>query len=129
MTLSRSNRTGPGTFAIQGTTIYISFGVLVVVIYLLINIYPSLGQADLGNLFAGSGGSLPASGSASSSSTTAAPMAYMTLKQTVPGPHHITGLGSGLIIGLFTQGKIKFGLVHGLGMMLAGMVFLIIMMG
>ncbi|MGD0817435.1 MAG: type II secretion system F family protein [Methanomassiliicoccales archaeon] len=118
------------SLSIQGTTIYISFGVLVVVIYLLINIYPSLGQADLGNLFSGAGGGLSsASSSASSGSTAAAPMTYVTLKQRFLDLTIITGLGSGLIIGLFTNGKVKFGLIHGLGMMLAGMVFLIIMMG
>jgi Flp pilus assembly protein TadB len=117
------------SLSIQGTTIYISFGVLVVVIYLLINIYPSLGGADLGNLFGGSGGSLSSSSSSSDSSTVAAPMAYVTLQQRFLDLTMITGLGSGLIIGLFTNGKIKYGLVHGLGMMLAGMVFLIIMMG
>ncbi len=59
------------SLSIQGTTIYISFGVLVVVIYLLISIYPSLGQADLGNLFAGTSGGL--SSASSSSSSTVAP--------------------------------------------------------
>jgi pilus assembly protein TadC/methionine-rich copper-binding protein CopC len=118
------------SLSIQGTTIYISFGVLVVVIYLLISIYPSLGAADLGGLFGGAGGSLSStSSSATSSSTVAAPMDFVTLKQRFLDLTLITGLGSGLIIGLFTNGKIKFGLIHGLGMMLAGMVFLIIMIG
>jgi hypothetical protein len=56
-------------------------------------------------------------------------MSYTLLKQRFLDITIITGLGSGIVIGLFTQGHVKFGLVHGLGMMLAGAVFLLLMMG
>ncbi len=118
------------SLTIQGTTIYISFAVMVVVIYLLISIYPSLGQANLGSLFAGTNsGGLSSTSASTTSSTSAAPMALVTLEQRFLDLTIVTGLGSGLIIGLFTNGKSKYGLVHGLGMMLAGTIFLLIMIG
>jgi pilus assembly protein TadC len=118
------------SLTIQGTTIYISFAVMVVIVYLLISIYPSLGQANLGSLFAGTNsGGLGSASTSTTSSTSAAPMAFVTLEQRFLDLTIVTGLGSGLIIGLFTNGKLKYGLVHGLGMMLAGTIFLVIMMG
>ena len=115
------------SLSIQGTTIYISFGVLVVIVYLLISIYPSLGSADFGSIFSGFG-STSASSSTSSSANAVAPMTLVTLEQRFLDLTIITGLGSGIIIGLFTNGKAKYGLIHGLGMMLGGVIFLIIMM-
>jgi pilus assembly protein TadC len=111
--------------AIQGSTIYISFGVLLIVVYLLISIYPTLGSADLGNMFSKSSSGLD---SGSSSTTATAKMSFITIKQRFLDLIMVTGLGSGLIIGVFTNGKMKYGLVHGLIMMLAGAVFLMIMM-
>jgi flagellar protein FlaJ len=112
------------SLAIQGSTIYISFGVLLVVVYLLISIYPTLGSADLGNMFSKSGSGIDAG----ASTATTAKMSYITIKQRFLDLIMVTGLGSGLIIGVFTNGKLKYGLVHGLVMMLAGAVFLMIMM-
>ncbi len=113
------------SLAIQGSTIYISFGVLMIVIYLLISIYPTLGSANLGNMFSNSGSGL----NSASAATTTTRMSYITIKQRFLDLIMVTGLGSGLIIGVFTNGKLKYGLLHGLVMMLAGAVFLLIMMG
>ncbi len=39
----------------------------------------------------------------------------------------INGFGSGILIGLFTTGKVKYGLIHGLVMVSAAMVFFMVM--
>lgn len=103
----------------QATTIYIAFGVMLVILYQLVSIYPSLGQIDL-SLFGNQG--LEGSGSAAVER-----MDFTTLKRRFLHLVIISSIGNGLLIGLFTNGKIKYGLIHSLIMVLAAVIFFLIM--
>jgi archaellum biogenesis protein FlaJ (TadC family) len=104
----------------QATTIYIAFGVMLVIIYQLISIYPSLGSVD----FSAIGGGL---NSTSSSTVTAGKMSFVAMKKNFLDLVIVNSVGNGLLIGLFTQGKMKYGLLHSLIMVLASMVFFLLM--
>jgi pilus assembly protein TadC/methionine-rich copper-binding protein CopC len=102
--------------AMQATTIYISFAVLVVVVYQLISIYPSLGQFNIGLL----GGS-PLT--AASAAPAVARMSFDTLKLRFFDMILIDAVGAGLLIGIFSEGKLKFGLLQAIGMVVVATVF------
>lgn len=98
----------------QATTIYIAFGVMLVIIYQLISLYPSLGSVDFGSI----GGSLD-----STSAPTVAKMSFVTLKKCFLDLVIVNSIGNGILIGLFTNGKIRYGLMHSLIMVLASTMF------
>lgn len=94
--------------------LYIAYGITLAVLFALLYLAPSLGSVNLGLI--SSGGSA-LSGSATSSSVP---------KLSVPGLRNdflylglIISLGTGAIIGAFTEGKIKYGLLHSLALALA----------
>lgn len=91
----------------QATTIYISFGVLIIIIYQLIGLYPALGDTSFGL------GDTSSSGSK---------MSIETMKHRFFDLTLILSLGNGALIGLFTSGKVKYGLMHGLLMVLITMI-------
>lgn len=105
----------------QVTTIYIAFAVLLVVLYQLITMFPSLGNIDIGLLgtsdieSAGQGANLGAQ------------MSVLTMKRRFFHLVLINSFGTGLIIGEFIEGKIKFGLVHSLIMITASVLFFAIL--
>jgi pilus assembly protein TadC len=108
----------------QATTIYISFGVLIIVIYQLVDIYPTLGNGIGGGL-----SGLGQSGLKTDTATAVAStkMSFLTLKQRFFHLALINSLGAGLLIGTFTEGKVKMGLIHALIMIVATTVFFSIM--
>jgi archaellum biogenesis protein FlaJ (TadC family) len=101
----------------QVTTIYIAFAVLLIVLYQLISMFPSLGTIDISLLSAtnpeaaGTGGNV------------ASQMSFLTMKRRFFHLVIINSLGTGLIIGEFIEGKIKFGLIHSVIMVLASVLF------
>ncbi len=103
----------------QATTIYIAFGILNIILYMLVMIYPMIGGMQLGSLTSG------LSTSQTSSSTPVMPL--VTLEQRFLDLAMISGLGNGLLIGLIIDGKAKYGLLHGLLMVLAALIFFMIM--
>ena len=104
----------------QATTIYIAFGILMAIVYQLISIYPSLGTMDMSLM---AGGGLGAGGGGSTINR----MSFETLKERFFHLILVNSLGAGLLIGLFTNGKLKFGLVHSIVMISAATVFFILM--
>ena len=95
--------------------IYIAFAVLMAVLFALLYIAPTLGSLNIG--FLGGGGNPLAS----SGTTTVSAVP----KLTVSGLHDrfyqlmlINSLGTGAIIGAFTEGKARYGLLHSLGLAL-----------
>jgi hypothetical protein len=122
--LIKINEERSQNLGMQATTIYIAFGVLIIIIYQLISLYPSIGQMDLGSIL-GNGGSTGSG--ASSASATSARMDVITLKRRFLHLSMMVGLGNGLLIGLIVNGKLKYGLLHGLIMVLATLVFFILM--
>lgn len=104
---------------VQVTTVYIAFGVLLIILYQLISIYPSLTSIDIS--FFGS-----TSREGGSEAATAARMTAVTLKKRFLHLMLINSFGAGLLIGQFIDGKVKYGLVHSLTMMAAATVFFMI---
>jgi pilus assembly protein TadC len=93
--------------------IYIAFGVLMAVLFALLWIAPSLGTLDIS--FIGLG-TLPNKASAS----TAVPrLAYNTLKERFFELMLINALGTGAIIGAFTEGRARYGILHSLALVAA----------
>lgn len=92
--------------------IYIAFGVLMAVLFSLLSIGPELGSLNIGLL---GGGSSPLSGHAAAA-TTVPHLDATTLKERFFELMIINALGTGAIIGAFTEGKARFGILHSLGL-------------
>jgi Flp pilus assembly protein TadB len=106
----------------QAATIYIAFGVLLIVVWQLTTIYPSLGTIDFSAL--GTAG-LPTDGNQASSSPER--MSLTTMEQRFFEVVLLVGISSGIIIGVLIYGQPKMGLIHALVMSLAAAVFFAIM--
>jgi archaellum biogenesis protein FlaJ (TadC family) len=96
--------------------IYIAFGVLMAVLLALLYIAPELGSLNLGFL----GFSHPlASQSASSSSSSVPALSFSTMKERFFELMIINALGTGAIIGAFTEGRARYGILHSLALVAA----------
>ena len=104
----------------QSMTIYIAFGVLLIVLYQLIDMFPSLGNIDVSLL----GGGLE---SAAGEGGSIERMSYLTIKQRFFDLLIINSIGTGTIIGSFIDGNIKFGLIHSLILVAVSVVFFLVM--
>ena len=94
--------------------VYIAFGVLVAVLIALIYIAPDLGTLNINFL-----GSNPLSGAGSGKSavpTTVTPLSQTALQERFFELLIINGLGTGAIIGAFTEGRARYGILHSLGL-------------
>jgi len=100
----------------QATTIYIAFGVLMVIVYQLIGLYPSLGDLSF----------MSATGDSGSTSLPNR-MAFDTLKHRFFDLTLVLSMGNGALIGLFTSGKVKYGLLHSLVMVLVTTLFFMLL--
>lgn len=102
--------------------LYISFGVLMAVLFALLSIAPSLGSISFSIL---SGGSSPLSGGSGSGAAAAVivpKLSASTLEQRFADLMMINGFGTGVIIGAFTEGRIKYGLLHSLALTAATLI-------
>lgn len=104
----------------QAVTIYIAFGVMLIVLYQLITMFPSMGSIDASLL---GSSSLEAAGQGS----TIERMSYTTIKQRFFDLLLINSIGTGTIIGSFIDGNIKFGLIHSLVLVAVSVVFFVVM--
>ena len=101
--------------------IYIAFAVLMAVLMALLYIAPSLGQLNIS--FIGLG-TLPKS----ATTTTQVPrLAFSTLKERFFELMLINALGTGAIIGAFTEGRARYGILHSLALLLATVVAFVIL--
>ena len=94
--------------------IYIAFSVLMAVLFALLYIAPELGTLNIS--FIGLG-SLPSS--ASSARTAVPRLAFNTLKERFFELMIINALGTGAIIGAFTEGRARYGILHSLALVAA----------
>ena len=92
--------------------LYIAFSVLMAVLFALLYIAPSLGTINV-SIFAP--GSSPLSG-AGAASTGGAHLSPLTLRERFYDLMVINALGTGVIIGAFTEGRARYGLVHSLAL-------------
>ncbi|HLM90466.1 MAG TPA: type II secretion system F family protein [Thermoplasmata archaeon] len=94
--------------------IYIAFGVLMAVLLALLSIAPELGTLNIN--FLGFGTPL------STGAATAAPVPHLsfdTLKERFFELMLINALGTGAIIGAFTEGRARYGILHSLALVAA----------
>ena len=94
--------------------VYIAFGVLVAVLIALIYIAPDLGTLNINFL-----GGNPLAGAGSGKSTvppTVPPLDQGSLRERFFELLIINGLGTGAIIGAFTEGRARYGILHSLGL-------------
>ncbi|MCI4369053.1 MAG: type II secretion system F family protein [Thermoplasmata archaeon] len=100
--------------------LYVAFGVLMAVLFSLLSIAPSLGGVSL-TFFSGGGGN-PLS-SIKSGGTAAIPkLAFGTLEQRFFDLMMINSIGTGIIIGAFTEGKARYGLTHSIVLLIVTIV-------
>ena len=96
--------------------IYIAFAVLMAVLFALLYIAPTLGTLNIS--FIGLGSPL-ASGGSSSTATAIPRLSNAELKERFFELMTINALGTGAIIGAFTEGKARYGILHSLGLVAA----------
>jgi pilus assembly protein TadC len=94
--------------------IYIAFSVLMAVLFALLFIAPELGTLNIS--FIGLG-TLPNSASSATASTPH--LAFSTLKERFFELMIINALGTGAIIGAFTEGRARYGILHSLALVAA----------
>ena len=91
--------------------LYIAYGVLLMVLFALLYIAPSLGGLSFSFL-----SSTPLSGSGASAPAATTSISPVVLKQRFFDLMMVVSVGTGIIIGTFTEGKPKYGLLHSLGL-------------
>jgi archaellum biogenesis protein FlaJ (TadC family) len=97
--------------------LYIAFGVLMAVLFSLLFIAPSLGSINISFL---NGNPLNSAGGAGGVTPTTVPrLSPAALKQRFFDLMLINSMGTGVIIGAFTEGKARYGLLHSLALMAA----------
>jgi archaellum biogenesis protein FlaJ (TadC family) len=99
--------------------IYISYGVLIACLFALLNIAPSIGSINISFI-----GGLPPSGSSLPAGVSH--LDFASLRSRFLDLGLIVSLGNGAIIGAFTEGNPKYGLVHALAMAAGTMALFII---
>ena len=105
--------------ALPVAVLYIAYGILMAVLFALLYIAPSLGTLNISFI-----GSAPLSGGVTGS--TVPKLGVDTLRDDFLYLGLIVSVGTGAIIGAFTEGKIKYGLIHSLGLAAATLVAFII---
>ncbi len=105
----------------QVTTVYIAIIVLLIILFQLATLFPSLEGLDT-SLLTGGGG-LEAAGQAKVIER----MDFFTIKQRFFHLVTINSLGTGTIIGMFIDGKVKYGLMHSLILTTVTTIFFVIM--
>jgi archaellum biogenesis protein FlaJ (TadC family) len=91
--------------------IYIAFGVLMAVLFALLYIAPELGSLNI-SFF----GTNPLAGASSSAASSVPKLDNATLKERFFELMLINALGIGAIIGAFTEGRARYGILHALGL-------------
>jgi hypothetical protein len=103
-----------GALYLPVVVLYIAFAVLMAVLFALLYIAPSIGTLNVGTAF-GSASPL----TAGVSGQQAARLDPTLLKERFFELMLINSLGTGIIIGAFTEGRARDGLVHSLGLVAA----------
>ncbi len=93
------------------SVIYIAFAVLMAVLFALLYIAPTLGTLNIS--FLGLGNPLNGGGSAAAAVPT---LTVPTMKERFFELMVINALGTGAIIGAFTEGRARYGILHSLGL-------------
>ncbi|HTT34746.1 MAG TPA: type II secretion system F family protein [Thermoplasmata archaeon] len=97
--------------------LYVAFGVLAAVLFALLYIAPTLGSINV-SFFGTNPLATPGVGNSGASGATVPKLDPTILKQRFFDLLLIVSLGTGAIIGAFTEGKARYGLLHSLALML-----------
>jgi len=97
--------------------IYIAFAVLMAVLFALLYIAPTLGTLNISIL--GIGSPLNSGGGGAAATTVIPRLDFTTLKERFFELMLINALGTGAIIGAFTEGRARYGILHSLGLVAA----------
>lgn len=103
--------------------IYIAFGVLMAVLLALLSIAPELGTLNINFL----GFSSPLAGQSAHAAVAVPHLSFSTLKERFFELMLINALGTGAIIGAFTEGRARYGILHSLALVGATAVVFIIL--
>jgi archaellum biogenesis protein FlaJ (TadC family) len=103
----------------QTTTIYIAFAVLLIILYQLIIMFPSLGSINMGLL--------GQTNLENIENNTVTRMSTELMKRRFFHLMIINSLGTGTVIGAFIEGKIKYGLLHSIILTITSVLFFIIL--
>ena len=93
--------------------IYISFAVLIAVLFALLYIAPSLGSLNI-DFLTNAANPLKAQGASGVPTLTVSTLHERFFELTI-----INSLGTGAIIGAFTEGRVRYGILHGLALVAA----------
>jgi archaellum biogenesis protein FlaJ (TadC family) len=96
--------------------IYIAFAVLLAVLFSLLYIAPTLGSLNIG--FVGGGGN-PLASAGTSNTSTVPKLDVGSLHERFYELMLINSLGTGAIIGAFTEGRARYGILHSVGLAVA----------
>ncbi|MGB6500940.1 MAG: type II secretion system F family protein [Thermoplasmata archaeon] len=103
--------------------IYIAFAVLMAVLFALLYIAPTLGSLNVSFLGLGT----PLSGSTGATPTQIPKLDFSTLKERFFELMLINALGTGAIIGAFTEGRARYGILHSLALVAATMAAFVVL--
>ncbi|MCI4320133.1 MAG: type II secretion system F family protein [Thermoplasmata archaeon] len=103
-----------GALYLPVVVLYIAFAVLMAVLFALLYIAPSIGTLNVGSAF---GSASPLTSGVSGQAN--ARLDPATLKERFFDLMLINSLGTGIIIGAFTEGRARDGLIHSLGLVAA----------
>lgn len=106
--------------SMQASTIYISFAVLIVIVWQLIGIYPTIGNGINISLLG------QTSLNSANNAVAISHLSFVAVKQRYFELIAVNSITAGLLIGAFTEGKIRFGLMHALIMVAASTVFFLL---
>lgn len=101
--------------------IYIAFAVLMAVLFALLYIAPTLGTLNVSFLGLGN----PLAGS--TAATNIPRLNFPTLKERFFELMLINALGTGAIIGAFTEGRARYGILHSLALVVATTVAFVVL--
>jgi len=101
--------------------IYIAFAILMAVLFALLYIAPELGQLNISFV-----GASPLSSTGGHSTALVPRLDSVTLQERFFELMLINALGTGAIIGAFTEGRARYGILHGLALMAATAVAFVI---
>ncbi len=101
--------------ALPVTVIYIAFAVLMAVLFALLYIAPTLGTLNISFLGLGN----PLSGNGAGGAASVPILTIGLLKERFFELMVFNALGTGAIIGAFTEGRARYGIIHSLGLVAA----------
>lgn len=107
----------------QTTTIYISFVVMLIIIYLLLVMFPRMEGIDLSLL-----GSADLESAKTATTSSVERLSETMIRRRFFHVIIVNSIGTGIVIGEFIDGKVKYGLIHSLILTASSVLFFVILL-